>query len=234
MALRAGRKVTAYTSRDSRKIQDEAKYTFSTLRPLPHLPHPEKSLRFLERLRDDKGVRAAMRKHKFSVGLLTEMDPAEHTRHDGKTLGLNRNKGEVIELRLRTDAYDGYRDYKTIRRTLAHELAHNVVSPHNAEFHKLWNVIEKEIERNDSERGGQMLGAQEFYNPADQGVDLAFDDDDGGWVGGEYTLGGGAGAGATLSRREIMAKAAEERMKRQQTLGKTAPRPEDDAGPSTS
>lgn len=50
------------------------------------------------------------------------MDPLSNTQssHEGTTrlLGLNRNRGEVIELRLRTDAYDGYRDYKTIRNTL--------------------------------------------------------------------------------------------------------------------
>ncbi|KAL1642205.1 hypothetical protein SLS58_005545 [Diplodia intermedia] len=109
----------------SARASAEAKYTFHALRPLAHLPRPERSLAFLERLRDDAGVRAAMRRHGFSVGLLTEMDPAMHTTHESRTLGLNRNRGEVIELRLRTDAYDGYRDYKTIRRTLCHELAHN-------------------------------------------------------------------------------------------------------------
>lgn len=215
-ALRAGRKVQAYKSRDSKKITEEATYTFATLRPLPHLHAPEKSLRFLERLRDDPGVKAAMRKHKFSVGLLTEMNPAEHTTHNGKTLGLNRNRGEVIELRLRTDAYDGYRDYKTIRKTLAHELAHNVVGPHNAEFHALWNQIEKEIDRNDHSRGGHSLGAEEFYNPADDAVD-DFDEDDGGWEGGSYTLGGGTSVSAApMNTREIMARAAEDRMKQQQ------------------
>lgn len=221
-ARSAGRKVQAFKHRDGKKVQEESVYTFATLRPLAHLHDPEKSLRFLERLRDDPGVRAAMRAHKFSVGLLTEMDPAEHTTHSGKTLGLNRNRGEVIELRLRTDAYDGYRDYKTIRRTLAHELAHNVVGPHNAEFHALWNVIEKEIERNDYSRGGQTVGQQEFYNPNDGGVDED-EEDDGGWEGGSYVLGGGAGGKeAPLGRREIMAKAAEERMKRQQGSGSSS------------
>lgn len=233
-ALRAGRKVQAYRSRDINKTQDEATYTFATLRPLPHLRNPEKSLRFLERLRDDPGVKAAMRKHKFSVGLLTEMDPAQHTTHESRTLGLNRNRGEVIELRLRTDAYDGYRDYKTIRKTLAHELAHNVVGPHNAEFHALWNQIEKEIDRNDYSRGGQTLGADEFFNPADQGVDLDDDDaDEGGWEGGAYVLGGSAGfPGALLSRREIMAQAAEARAKQQGLAGKPA-RQDEEPRPST-
>ena len=45
--------------------------------------------RSLERLRDDAGIKASMRKHGFAVGLLTEMDPAEHTTHESRTLGLN-------------------------------------------------------------------------------------------------------------------------------------------------
>jgi len=112
--------------RDWKKIQEESMYTFHAIEPLPYLPNPEKSRRFLERLANDPGIKASMRKHKFSVGLLTEMNPAEHTTHESRTLGLNRNRGEVIELRLRTDRYDGYRDYKVIRKTLCHELSHNV------------------------------------------------------------------------------------------------------------
>lgn len=220
-ALRAGRKAQSHRRRvvdNSARAQEAATYTFAALRALPHLPRPDKALRFLERLRDDPGVRAAMRKHRFAVGLLTEMDPAMHTTHESRTLGLNRNRGEVIELRLRTDAYDGYRDYKTIRKTLAHELAHNVVGPHNNEFHALWNEIEKEIDRNDYLSGGRSVGgpgADEFYNPGDRGVDVDFEADEGGWEGGSYVLGGGDGAGQTMSRREVIAKAAEARMKQQ-------------------
>lgn len=216
-ALKAGRKVKAEKYRDSKKVQDEARYTFHTIRPLAYLPNPEKSQRFLERLRDDAGIKASMRKHGFSVGLLTEMNPAEHTTHESKTLGLNRNRGEVIELRLRTDAYDGYRDYKVIRHTLCHELAHNVWGDHDRNFWNLCKEIEKEVERNDWRRGGNSVGGEEFYNPGDEGVSDE-EADEGGWSGGEFVLGGGnsnAGTVQPLSRREIMAAAAEERIRRQ-------------------
>ncbi|KAG9662147.1 WLM-domain-containing protein, partial [Aureobasidium melanogenum] len=234
-ALNAGRKVQANRYRDWKTVTEEATYTFATLRPLPHLHHPEKSLRFLERLRDDPGIKAAMRKHKFSVGLLTEMDPAEHTTHESRTLGLNRNRGEVIELRLRTDAYDGYRDYKVIRKTLCHELAHNVVGPHNAEFHALWNQIEKEVEKNDWSRGGHSLGQEEFYNPGDDYVDDDDQCDAGGWEGGSYILGGttstSQNSAEPLTRREAMARAAEERAKKQKNVQRAA---EHDSNPSSS
>jgi len=218
-------KVSAYKTHDWKKEQEEAQYTFTTLRPLPYLPNPSKSLQFLQRLKDDAGIKASMRKHKFTVPLLTEMNPIEHTtsNHEGtsRTLGLNRNKGEVIELRLRTDAYDGYRDYKTIRKTLCHELAHNVHGPHDRNFWDLCKQIEKEVEGADWKSGGRTVGEEEFY----QGGEI---DDHEGWTGGDFVLGAsgvgpaestGTASTSGLSRREILAKAAEERMKRSREQG---------------
>jgi len=222
---RPAQKVKAYKTHDWKREQEEALYTFTTLRPLPYLPNPSRSLQFLQKLKDDAGIKAAMRKHKFTVPLLTEMNPAEHTQsnHEGtsRTLGLNRNAGEVIELRLRTDAYDGYRDYKTIRKTLCHELAHNVHGPHDRNFWDLCKQIEKEVEGADWRSGGHSLGDDEFY-----GEEV---DDHGGWSGGEFILGAGSAGNSAgesgqsssqgLSRREILAKAAEERMKRLREQG---------------
>ena len=222
-ALRAGRKVQASKNRDWKKVQDEARYTFHSIRPLNYLPNPEKSQHFLERLADDAGIKASMRKHGFSVGLLTEMNPAEHTTHESKTLGLNRNRGEVIELRLRTDAYDGYRDYKVIRKTLCHELTHNVWGDHDRNFWNLCKEIEQEVEKGDWRRGGHSVGGEEFYNPGDDGQDVDEEADEGGWTGGEFVLGGitdasgkpAEGGQLGSSRREIMARAAEDRLRKQ-------------------
>ncbi|KAJ9638623.1 hypothetical protein H2204_004099 [Knufia peltigerae] len=198
------------------EARDAIMYTFQAIEPLPYLPNPEKSKRFLERLANDPGIKFAMRKHKFSVSLLTEMDPAQHTTHESRTLGLNRNRGEVIELRLRTDAYDGYRDYKVIRKTLCHELSHNVWGEHDRNFWDLTKQIEKEVEQNDTRHGGHRLSNEEFYNPED-----AYDEtehaDSGGWTQGDFVLGrskdGPSVAG--LSRREILAQAAMIRKEKQ-------------------
>ncbi|CAI6333720.1 unnamed protein product [Periconia digitata] len=209
---------TPARNRDWKKVQDEAQYTFHTLRPLPYLPNPDRSLRFLERLRDDAGIKAAMRTHKFSVPLLTEMDPAMHTTQESRTLGLNRNRGEVIELRLRTDAYDGYRDYKTIRNTLCHELAHNVWGPHDRNFWDLCKQIEREVARDDWKSGGRTVGDEEYADAPEEVYDH------GGWTGGEFVLGssgdtvvssaGGTIHAGNLSRRDVLARAAEERAKK--------------------
>lgn len=208
--------------RDWRRVQDEATYTFNAIIPLPYLPNPERSKKFLDRLRDDPGIKAAMVKHKFTVGVLTEMNPAEHTTHESKTLGLNRNRGEVIELRLRTDAYDGYRDYKIIRDTLCHELAHNVWGEHDRNFWDLTKSIEKEVRRNDWKNGGQALSYEVFYDPEDR-EGSGSHVDGGGWSGGEFVLGGTGGKkveGQGIGRREAMARAAEERVRRQKEAGK--------------
>ena len=197
-------------------------YTFHRLVPLNFLPNPSKSVTFLARLRDDPGIRSAMAKHRFSVPVLTEMDPAEHTTMSSRTLGLNRNRGEVIELRLRTDAYDGYRDYRTIRKTLCHELAHCVFGEHDDNFWALTRQIEKEVDTADYRSNGKRLTDQEFYDPGDWERSSREEHiDERGWTGGEYVLGGlgnssgSASKGGAESRREILAKAAEERMRRQ-------------------
>lgn len=199
----------------ARRARDQAgsEYTFLRVEPLPGLGGAERSRAFLHRLRDDPGVRAAMRKHRFAVGLLTEMDPAANTQatHEGTTrlLGLNRNRGEVIELRLRTDAYDGYRSYRAVRDTLCHELAHNVFGPHDRDFWDLCHRIEREVQAGDWTSGGHTLAEGEFYESPED--DVA---DHGGWSGGTYVLGGSDGGGAQgLSRRDIIARAIEERLR---------------------
>jgi WLM domain len=218
--------------RDWKKTQEESTYTFHSIRPLPYLPNPQRSQRFLERLANDPGIKAAMRFHKFSVGLLTEMNPAEHTTQESRTLGLNRNRGEVIELRLRTDRYDGYRDYKVIRKTLCHELAHNVFGEHDRSFWDLTGQIEKEVEKGDWKHGGNKLSGDEFYNPGDDvyvnGGEEHFDA--GGWTGGEFVLGAEQGPDGNdgLSRREILAKAAMSRAQKQKKSHQENPGAEED------
>ncbi|KAI9374988.1 WLM domain-containing protein [Aspergillus egyptiacus] len=200
---------------------DPNNYTFHRLEPLPYLPNPARSLTFLTRLRDDPGIRSAMAKHRFSVPLLTEMDPAEHTTSESRTLGLNRNKGQVIELRLRTDAYDGYRDYRTIRKTLCHELAHCVFSEHDRDFWDLTAQIEREVDKGDWKSGGRAVGGsggEEFYNPGDWEVEKegGHVHDERGWVGSSQVLGGSIGGPGSAGggMREVLARAAEERARK--------------------
>ncbi|KAL7907084.1 WLM domain-containing protein [Trichoderma velutinum] len=200
---------------------EDSKYTFLQVRPLSGLPHPERSLKLLNRLKEDPGIKTAMRKHKFTVALLTEMEPLAHTEttHEGtsRILGLNRNQGEVIELRLRTDAHDGYRDYKTIRKTLCHELTHNVHGPHDRQFWDLCHQIEREVDAADWKSNGRTIGESSRYHISGQDQDDEdVHEDDGGWTGGEFVLGGNKASSAGLSRREILAQAALDRQRKEE------------------
>lgn len=220
MAQRA--KAKLFPQRNQARSAEDTKYTFLQVKPLAGLPHPERSEALLLKLKEDPGIRAAMRKHKFTVSLLTEMEPLSNMQssHEGtsRLLGLNRNQGEVIELRLRTDAHDGYRDYKTIRKTLCHELTHNVHGPHDRQFWDLCHQVEREVDAADWKHGGHTIGESSRY--AISG-DADYDDegdveDHGGWTGGEFVLGGVKTESTVgMSRREILAQAAQERQTRE-------------------
>ncbi|KAK6351109.1 hypothetical protein TWF718_004280 [Orbilia javanica] len=211
---------------DSARASDEAKYTFGPIRVLRHLPNPSRSETYLRKLASDPGIKSVMVKHKFAVGMLSEMDPAEHTTHESRTLGLNKNNGEEILLRLRTDGYDGYRDYKTVRKTLCHELAHNVHSDHGKEFWELYRVILKGVEEADWRHGGRTVegggdGGRVFWEGEERERELVEAADGGGWTGGSFVLGGGGGSssgsgsgGGVEDRRAMAARAAEERARK--------------------
>ena len=166
----------------------------------------------LDALREDRGVREAMRRWRFRVGALVEMDPAENTTAQSRTLGLNRNRGEVIELRLRTDRYDGFRHYGGIRKTLCHELAHNVWGEHDARFWTLCREIEAHVQQQSWNVGRRIGGDDaEFYQPPEDEDEHDEHVDAGGWVGGTYVLGGSA-ASPGMTRANAIALAAETRV----------------------
>lgn len=214
-------------SNDPDLEKPKTEYTFHKLVPLPFLPNPEKSLQMLQKLRADRGILAIMNRYKWSVPVLTELDPASNTRHslgngvDGggttRLLGLNRNKGQIIELRLRTDAYDGWLKFNDVRKVLYHELTHNVHGDHGDDFWNLCHKLEREVVELDpfGRKGKTVTGSNDFYdgprmraydNDDDQIEDndmYDYDDshrlicDDGGYTGGVYTLGTSASSNNT-------------------------------------
>ncbi|KAG9313149.1 WLM-domain-containing protein [Chiua virens] len=120
---------------------DSTTYVFHNIDPLRHLPKPETALERLTKLSNDPAIQHIMQKHKFSVGVLTELAPHEQPH----LLGLNVNVGQAIKLRIRTDAYDGFRPYLEVRRVLCHELAHNVWSDHDNNFKELNSQLNREV-----------------------------------------------------------------------------------------
>ncbi|PKI83685.1 hypothetical protein MVES1_002780 [Malassezia vespertilionis] len=150
-----------------------------------------KVMQYLERLANDPAVLHVCRLHAYKVGMLSELLPHEHP----QLLGLNENRGQRILLRIRTDDADGTRDYKTTRRVLMHELAHNDVrtwctypqiSGHPPEFKVLNSLLNKELEAFEraQESGSHTLRRGPAYEPATLGAAP------GNVRGGAYVLGG--------------------------------------------
>lgn len=151
-----------------------------------HALYP-KVIAYLERLANDEGVIHVCRLHDYSVGQLTELLPWENP----ELLGLNENRGQIIRLRIRTDDAEGFREYKSVRQVLMHELAHNDIGGHPVEFKKLNSKLNAELaafERNVAE-GTHTLHDGDMYVPAAPGQ--ASQTSNG--AGGSYVLGSGSG-----------------------------------------
>ncbi|CAA0837093.1 Unknown protein [Striga hermonthica] len=108
-------------------------------------PPASKALELLHKLASDPGIVAIMNKHRWRVGILTEMAPVGYVGISPKCiLGFNQNHGEEISLRLRTDDLKGFRKYESIKKILLHELAHMVYSEHDSNFYALDSQLNKE------------------------------------------------------------------------------------------
>ncbi|PPQ75443.1 hypothetical protein CVT26_016217 [Gymnopilus dilepis] len=153
--------ISSLSSSSSPSLQ----YRFHDIKPLDHLPNPSAALGLLRRLADDPAIQHVMQKHKFTVGLLTELAPHEHP----ELLGLNQNAGQAIKLRLRTDRYDGFRLYSEVRRVLCHELTHNVWGDHDENFKTLNSQLNREVaefERSAKEGTHYLSGGPDVYQPS--------------------------------------------------------------------
>lgn len=145
------RRARRMLDRPSRSIQlPQGAYIFCEFRTL-QLPgvelHPPASeaLRRMHMLAADPGIVAIMNKHRWRVGVMSEMAPVGYVGISPKCiLGLNKNHGEEISLRLRTDDLKGFRKYESIKKTLLHELAHMVYSEHDANFYALDKQLNQE------------------------------------------------------------------------------------------
>ncbi|KAJ3011974.1 hypothetical protein HKX48_006543 [Thoreauomyces humboldtii] len=227
-ALRhATERAEANRTRDARAVRSTLKssstssvslhYTFHVLTPLPEFRDADRARGLLARLKDDPAIRTIMAQNAWSVGTLLELHPAERT-----ILGYNRNAGESIALRLRTDKLDGFRHYPEVVKVMLHELAHMVHSPHDDKFHALDRKLNADYKRftgrtigEGGGRGGGPFG--DGGAGSTEGL-KAFD-------GGSYKLGGALGVG---SQRELLAAAADRRLTREeeamvQSCGSTLP-----------
>ena len=152
----------------------------------------------LTTLANDPGVLACMAKHKWNVGSLAELYPEGKVgQSEVCVMGLNKNKGQQILLRVRTDDLKGFRKMLSIRKVLFHELSHNVHSEHDDKFFQLMRQIERECNELDW-TGGAGLSAMN----GDDKVSSAL------YSGGSYRLGGSESSQINTPVRELAARAA--------------------------
>mmetsp|Transcript_32442 Transcript_32442/g.68004 ORF Transcript_32442/g.68004 Transcript_32442/m.68004 type:complete len:387 (+) Transcript_32442:30-1190(+) len=149
-----------------------SQYTFHSLQPLSPLPPgaaPDASaaLALLQKLSQDRAVLKLLEEHKWSIGRLSEMPPEGLVGVSASCLmGLNRNKGEEILLRLRTDDWAGLRPYLSLIDVLLHELAHCVHSEHDNDFKALWALLKMQYSQyRAAEKSARSAGASEVYQP---------------------------------------------------------------------
>ncbi|KAH7918274.1 WLM-domain-containing protein [Leucogyrophana mollusca] len=195
-------------------------YRFHRIEPLQHLPSPDTALSRLTTLSNDPAIRHVMQNHKFSVGVLTELAPHENP----ELLGLNVNAGQAIKLRLRTDAYDGFRPYLEVRRVLCHELAHNVHGDHDNNFKELNSKLNREV----AEFEAAAANGTHYLSDAVQGAYKPSSNEEAEAL--VHVLGGsGSGSGDSLEdRRRRALEAATARLRKQeeeleQSCGTTKP-----------
>ncbi|KAI9224832.1 WLM domain-containing protein [Blastocladiella britannica] len=119
---------------------EHTNHTFLEIQTLPQFSNQAGARAILERLRDDPGIARVMQTRRWTVGQLIELSPAEAT-----ILGYNRNRGQVIALRLRTNDLSGFRAYRNIRMVLIHELAHMVFDEHANDFKALNSELTKDV-----------------------------------------------------------------------------------------
>uniref|UniRef100_A0A8R7R298 WLM domain-containing protein n=1 Tax=Triticum urartu TaxID=4572 RepID=A0A8R7R298_TRIUA len=126
----------------------------------------------------DPGIIAIMNKHRWQVGIMTEMAPVGYVGVSPKCIiGFNKNMGEEIPLRLRTDDLKGFRKYESIKKTLLHELAHKVHSEHDAHFFALNKQLNEEAASLDwTKSSGHVLSGRKIFDSYEHEFDLEPED----------------------------------------------------------
>jgi hypothetical protein len=201
----------------ARVILPPGPHTFAAFRALdapPGLaltPSPAAALRLLHTLAADAGIASLLSRHRWRVGLLSEMPPEGKVGvSESCVLGYNVNKGQEIALRLRTDDWRGFRRYERIRETLIHELAHMVHSEHGFPFKALNSALTVQAAAADWTRGRAhtLRGGGDTWQSDDAAWDAA---EEGDAMGTSGKMLGGDSLGACACSPHAAAAAAAQR-----------------------
>ena len=208
----AARGPAARTSKAARSDGGSAsRFGFGSLVPLEPLPPEARpsvgaASELLRSLATDPSILHLLQTHGWSVGALKELPPQGAVGVSASCLmGLNRNRGQEILLRLRTDDWAGLRPYSSIIPVLLHELTHNVHDDHDDDFKALCSLLTREYREHAATRAaGRTAADGPVAAPRVPEVEAPPEDRG-------YVLGGAASAaaiGAPPSAREAAAAAA--------------------------
>lgn len=195
---------------------NDTQFKFHQLVALPFLPSPNKSLQLLKRLSNDNGIKTVMKKYRWCVPVLAELYPFPSTQSYQQqlqpdqprlavnqtvtrpSLGINKNRGQIIELLLRTEEHEGqineWIKFDDLKKMLCHELAHNMYRDHDDNFWNFCRNLEKEVAElslfgNIGEEVELSEENDEDYGEYERSDILQYDDnhrlicDDGGYIG---------------------------------------------------
>lgn len=203
----------------------ECPYRIQSVKALTKFPNANEASKLLQRL--VHATQALLIRKKWKVPLLTEFLP----KNPG-LLGLNVNRGAKIMIRLRNhESNTSFLPWEALLGTLVHELVHIEISSHSYEFYRMVDELCDEVQ-NDLLRGPAPVtssnGGPAFWPesgahrlggaPLSDRVslrDLASNAANKRLKAGsgEYRLGGNLLEMSSLSKKELMARAAERRLR---------------------
>lgn len=114
-------------------------YCFGSVEVRKDLNKWEEAKKLVYSIVNDPALLKVMEKYRWHVNLVGEITPWE----EPDKLGWNRNSGHKIALRLRSGR-NHFLSREEIMETMFHEMAHNDIGPHNAEFRALNDQIRED------------------------------------------------------------------------------------------
>lgn len=124
--------------------------TIREFKALTNMPDHENASALLKRL--VAVTTKVMMKRQWEVGVLREFYPSNQGLY-----GLNVNRGQSISIRLRDPNNSKiFLEWHHIIGTMCHELAHNQISSHSADFYKLMDELLDEVESDYSSSGSSF------------------------------------------------------------------------------
>eukprot|EP01039_Chlorochromonas_danica_P006804 gene6805-7517_t len=195
-------------------------YRIHSVKVLTKLPHANEASTLLQRLVE--ATRALLIRRKWKVPLLSEFLPKS-----AGLLGLNLNGGSKIMIRLREHQNNEvFLPWESLLGTMVHELVHIEIGAHSCDFYQLVDQLLDEVQLDllgrepstpyvwSEEQGHKLGGSVRSQALPTLAAEAALKRQKTSSLlpAGGHRLGGSVRDLALLSRKELMARAAERRM----------------------